>query len=161
MATVPAAPLPPPSDPAALEAVIERIESSGNPYALRLEPAVLAERTAPITSRVVAEIHGCDIITGHMITATSWGLFQIMGFNLYSGAHPWKKTVFDFLNAPWMQRLFFRQWLADRGMNYTLAALLADPAKLQAFAAFYNGNAAVYAPAMVTAARVLGYAVPA
>ncbi len=145
------------SDPAALQAVIMAIESSGNLCALRFEPSIFDGRAAPITSQHVARLHGCDLITGHVITATSWGLFQIMGFNLYSGAHPWTSTVFDFLNSPSAQIAFFQQWLTDRGMAFTLADLLADPEKLNAFAEFYNGNAQAYAPAILREARALGF----
>lgn len=68
-----------------LARVIATVESGPFPYAMRFEPA-LWERPAimPAQSIRPAQVaNKCSAATAQMICATSWGLFQIMGFNLY------------------------------------------------------------------------------
>ncbi len=148
----------PSSSPQALQTVIARIESGGNPRALRFEPRVYAENVAPATSARIADVHGCDYETGRIIAATSWGLFQIMGFNLWSGPHAYDSSVFAFCVDVAEQRAFFQTFLSDHGQDFTLAELLGDEHKLLAFATFYNGDGPLYASAMRRAAGALGYA---
>ena len=147
----------PATSPRALQAVIARIESSDNPAALRFEPAIYAAgASAPLISRIAA-VHDADDATARMIAATSWGLFQIMGFNLWSGPHSYAGTCFEYCGDIIAQRLAFETFLKDRGMDYTLAALLNNAHLLIAFATFYNGDGIRYARAMRDAALALGY----
>ena len=153
-----ATPTIPATSPRALQNVIARIESSDNPYALRFEPAVYAgQDLAPATASHIAALHASSYETGRVIAATSWGLFQIMGFNLWSGPHPYDGTFFAFCADEIAQRLAFETFLEDRGMNFALSDLLGNENKLQAFAAFYNGDGPIYANAMRIAAKALGY----
>lgn len=60
--------------PAALLRAIVHIESSGNPFALRYEPAFLAtyiDKDVPC--------YGASLQTERIARATSWGLMQVMG----------------------------------------------------------------------------------
>ena len=147
----------PATSPRALQDVIARIESSGNPFALRFEPAVYAGDVAPSVAARIATLHGADYETGRVIAATSWGLFQIMGFNLWAGPHAYTGTLYEFCADTIAQRLAFETFLADRGMNFTLAELLGNANKLIAFAAAYNGDGIRYARAMRESAAALGY----
>ena len=149
----------PATSPRALQDVIARIESSGNPFALRFEPTVYTADVAPSVAARIATLHGADYESGRVIAATSWGLFQIMGFNLWSGPHAYDSTVFAFCADDIEQRVFFQAFLSDRGQDFTLAELLADEHKLLAFATFYNGDGPLYADAMRRAAAALGYTV--
>ncbi len=147
----------PAASPRALQAVIARIESSDNPYALRFEPAVYAAGASASLIARIAAVHDADDATGRVIAATSWGLFQIMGFNLWSGPHPYAGTFFEYCADDVAQRLAFETFLADRGMDFTLESLLASASRLVAFATFYNGDGIRYARAMRDAALALGY----
>ena len=152
-----ATPTIPATSPRALQDVIARIESSSNPFALRFEPTVYAGDVAPSVAARIATLHGADYETGRVIAATSWGLFQIMGFNLWGGPHAYAGTLYEFCADTIAQRLAFETFLADRGMNFTLAELLGNANKLIAFAAAYNGDGIRYARAMRESAAVLGY----
>ena len=152
-----ATPTIPATSPRALQNVIARIESSGDPFALRFEPAVYAGDVAPSVAARIATLHGADYETGRVIASTSWGLFQIMGFNLWAGAHAYNGTLYEFCADTIAQRLAFETFLADRGMNFTLAELLADEHKMLAFTTAYNGDGGPYMHAMTQAAKELGY----
>jgi len=140
-----------------LQAVIERIESAGNPCALRFEPTVYGADAAPAVATRIATLHEASYETGRVIASTSWGLFQIMGFNLWGNLHPYAGTCFAFCADPIAQRLAFETFLTDRGMAFTLAELLGNVHRLVAFATFYNGDGIRYARAMRNAAQALGY----
>ena len=152
-----ATPTTPATSPRALQDVIARIESSGNPFALRFEPTVYTADVAPSVAARIATLHGADYETGRVIASTSWGLFQIMGFNLWAGAHAYNGTLYEFCADTIAQRLAFETFLADRGMNFTLAELLGNANRLIAFAAAYNGDGIRYARTMRKSAAALGY----
>ena len=147
----------PASSPRALQAVIARIESSDNPFALRFEPLEYAAGAGASLVARIAALHGVDEVTGRVIASTSWGLFQIMGFQLWGGSNPYAGTFFAYCMDIDAQRLAFEDFLSDHGINYLLDELLSNPRKLDAFAAKYNGDAARYIPAMRAAAQALGY----
>lgn len=66
-----------------LARVIATVESGPFPYAMRFEPVVYA-RTSPQAALANAmTANHCNKVTAQVILATSWGLFQIMGFNIY------------------------------------------------------------------------------
>jgi len=121
--------------------LIAQIESSNNPHALRFEP-----RFNPTAENIAAASHSnmCSTSTGNMICATSWGLYQIMGESLY--ALGLKSSIFDFINSPALQLVYFNEFLASRKLGaITLEDLRTDQTKREYFAARYNGAAYPYA----------------
>jgi hypothetical protein len=69
---------------------IARIESNGFQFAMRFEPHKYEARDRHPSS-IIARIKGANKCSGHtasVIYSTSYGLYQIMGFNLYSGSSP-------------------------------------------------------------------------
>ena len=121
--------------------LIAQIESSNNPHALRFEP-----QFNPTAENIAAACHSnaCSTATGKMICATSWGLYQIMGENLYSLG--FKSSIFDFINSPSLQLVYFNEFLASRKLGaITLEDLRTDQTKREYFASRYNGAAYPYA----------------
>ena len=153
-------------DPA-LGAIITHVESSGFSGALRFEPAVYAtikgltggpSDPTPGTDLVktIAKFNLCTIETGEVLYSTSFGLYQIMGYNLYRlGLH---RPLSEYLagpNARILQDAMFAKFLADRNINFTWAEMLADQEKLNVFAERYNGSLA-YGNRMKAIAKEIG-----
>lgn len=132
-------------DPALAKA-IARVESNDSLSAIRFEPEVY--------ERLVAGAYGgsipgtmtwnkCNRATAHMIRATSWGKYQIMGFNLYANP-PMQLSIAEFLASPEAQDEQFARFLAGCGMaEVTLASLVSNPVTRQTFITHYNGPDAV------------------
>lgn len=143
-----------------LAQVLSRVESSDNPYALRFEPAthqdVVQGRFSQAVSR--AQIaNSCSLATAQIIAATSWGRYQIMGFNMY--ADPGRPSVGLFLGSPAEQTYELSKFLGplDHDPGEDAAWIMSDVNKRQNFASRYNGtgNVASYATAMISAYRAL------
>jgi hypothetical protein len=93
--------------------IIKTIESSNNQYAFRFEEKLYFHHKALKTklSKVIKQIkvlNNCSTETALMIMSTSWGLFQLLGINIYSlGAYD--KSIIDFLmNIEEQSKVFFR-----------------------------------------------------
>jgi hypothetical protein len=68
-----------------LARVIAQVESSTRPSAIRFEEAMFDRGVFQIPIfNAITTANQCSKQTSQMIYCTSWGLFQIMGFNLYS-----------------------------------------------------------------------------
>jgi hypothetical protein len=142
-----------------LAKIIAHIESAGDQYALRFEPAVYAEYMKDSSSidtlleHISAE-NVCTRATSQVIASTSFGLYQIMGENLYAqGWHSGK--VGAYIANYLAQTVSFSRFLDYRKLPTSWEALRNSPGDLAHFAERYNGSAA-YAEKMTAAAHVLG-----
>lgn len=66
-----------------LASIVARVESAGNQWAMRFEPAVYDRPPFPPAWDACVKANRCSRATGKAILSMSWGLYQIMGFNLY------------------------------------------------------------------------------
>lgn len=129
-----------------LSRVIQAIESSGNPHAIRFESELYNDSKRIISIELHASIAArnvCSSDTARMLAYTSYGLYQLMGFNLYELG--WNSDVASFMTDPSSQAIMFNEFLDSKHINYTLAEMLADNAKLLQFSDTYNGSAAYMA----------------
>ena len=136
--------------------VIAEIESSGSARALRFEPRVYRVYSLSHKSitDIVAAIHNCSHDTANVIAATSFGAYQIMGFNLYTFGY--RKSIFDFVASVADQLEYFDAFLTRSNINFTLDHLLKTPHDLMRFAYLYNGSE-VYARSIQTTAAKMGF----
>ena len=129
-----------------LSDIIKQIESSNNPQAVRFEPLFyenLKTKTNDHAILKIKEIHKCSYYTALMIASTSWGLFQIMGYNLYFYGLT-EKTVFDFLFDEAEQEEAFEKFIQIKKINFTVDELKQDIEKVRKFAKYYNGDIESY-----------------
>lgn len=142
-----------------LSYIISSIESSNNQYALRFEPATYA-RLGELTSAEQAVISNivtanrCTKETAKTIYSTSYGLYQSMGFNIYSGNY--KLPVGVYMVNTNDQLIEFNAFCAKRGIKFTPEELAASPDKRHAFALAYNG-ASSYADLIAHRLNTNGY----
>lgn len=130
-----------------LSYIISQVESSGFSGALRFEPKVYETvKGRGANAHFVPEIaslNHCTVETAEVIYSTSFGLYQIMGYNLYRlGLH---RPVSEFQNGVQsrvLQDTAFARFLSDRNILFTVEEMRADPAKLVRFAEHYNGSEA-------------------
>ena len=127
-----------------LSEVVAQVESSGNPLAMRYEPAWNPQNE--MNAQHYATGGWIDEPTAAMICKTSWGKYQIMGDNLY-GALGYGGTIVEFLNNPLCQLRYFQAFLRMIGFSDTEFSLMTEAEKV-AFGAAYNGNGPVYAQAL-------------
>jgi hypothetical protein len=130
-----------------LEDIISQIESGDNLYAMRFEPHVF-ERMHQ-TNRYGAAVavakqqNRCTLETARVICATSWGRFQIMGFNLYDPAlgepFPFLNPIGAYLESIIWQSRHFKAFCDKKDILFTVEELIGDPAKVLKFARTYNG----------------------
>jgi hypothetical protein len=81
--------------------VIKTVESANNQYAFRFEEKLYFLHRASKTnlSKILKRIkmlNQCSNETALMICATSWGLYQILGINIY-GMCGYDKSIIDYL----------------------------------------------------------------
>lgn len=128
----------------ALAAVISQVESAGFPYALRFEYQLFAtpdrKGMMPLLDAIKAANH-CDLVTARMIAYTSFGLFQIMGFNLFDWLG-WKQSVATFLFDTEQQLATFTEFCHRNGIDPATFDFT-DEGALVAFARAYNGPGAI------------------
>jgi len=84
--------------------VIKTIESSGNQYAFRFEEKLYFHHKAMRSklSKVIKRVkvlNNCSIDTALMILSTSWGIFQILGINIYALCG-YDKSIIAYLMSP-------------------------------------------------------------
>lgn len=142
-----------------LARIIGQVESAGRLNALRFEPGTMVNVTARHLKAVNAaqHVHNCSVSTAGMICSTSWGLYQIMGFNIYNLGCT--HTVFDYVADPAIQSEMLQKFLVADGLgNATWAAMADDDALLRRFATLYNGsgNVDAYMNLLTEAADKLG-----
>lgn len=131
-----------------LASVIKGIESAGNPYRPRFEfHAYMSWPWGPVYQRI-QDKHECSRDTAQMIATTSWGVYQMLGCNIFdqgiSGVDP--DHLFAYVASPDMQDTSFANFLKAKGIDWTLEDLLGDSDKMQKFCTRWNGpkNTTVY-----------------
>jgi hypothetical protein len=72
--------------PVSLTEVTSWVESSTEIDAIRTEPSLLANNPAWVSVMVpkIAECNACSLYTARTIACTSYGLFQMLGANIYT-----------------------------------------------------------------------------
>lgn len=138
-----------PMPPLTFPELIARVESAGRYDAMRFEPLTfarwLAWRSSRATLARIMLANRCSAPTAHVIACTSWGAFQIMGFNLYS-ENIACGSVGNFLASKTAQLTQFAKFCEQNHCVYTLDDMH-DESKRLAFARVYNGpgNPTAYA----------------
>lgn len=133
-----------------LAQVISRIESSDNPHAMRFESEIFNRQRYESNVPRIQSIHRCSTVTARMISATSFGAFQIMGFNLYAPGGI-QCDIADYMGNPVQQLASFKRFLQLNGLDESDENLLNQDKRLR-FARVYNGDATgTYAMKMLTA----------
>ncbi|MGH9436394.1 MAG: N-acetylmuramidase domain-containing protein [Terriglobia bacterium] len=147
--------------------IISQVEASGFSGALRFEPSVYREvmyalqtgcdgtlacnaahakhvsDNARVLVSTIAKINRCTDDTARVLYATSFGLYQIMGYNLYSLGL--SSPISNYLNGVQSRTLqdgMFSKFLAGHGLAFTWDEMARDPDKLNYFALHYNGSVA-------------------
>lgn len=92
--------------------VIKKVESANNQYAFRFEEKLYFLHRASKTnlSKILKRIkmlNQCSNETAIMISSTSWGLFQILGINIY-GVCGYDKSIIDYLKKVEDQEKVFK-----------------------------------------------------
>lgn len=123
---------------------VMQIESAGDWRAERFEPAVYGRSLTSDQLKIrqaIKAIHRCSDATATVIYATSYGWFQLMGFNLW-GRIGIRCHKADFIQNQALQRRAFEQYARDAGIWFEPASC-ADEVELhtrcQLFALRYNG----------------------
>ena len=153
---------------AALSDIIAWIESRGNPHALRFEPLVFQHLTtgamtsahAAIVARI-QKIHACSVPTAQVIYSTSYGLYQLMGFNLYAddSVNCTDLDVVSFCTSPQEQTRIFGAFVSRETIAYTPEVLAQFETERETFARVYNGDEQAYSAEIVASLQHFGYQV--
>lgn len=117
------------------------IESGGDLFAIRFEPSVyerIRENGHTPTIEKIHLINKCSYATAQMIYSTSFGKFQIMGFNLY-GPLSYKKSFFTFCESSDDQEKAFDDFLILNHINFSVDQLM-DKEIAKRYALAYNGS---------------------
>lgn len=153
---------------ATLANIIASIESSDNPKRLRFESAtyqkLISGKMTPIHSVIVgniASINKCSTDTAAMLYSTSFGLYQMMGFNLWDPSSSARTSfdVFSFVASPNEQTRCFNAFVSRETIDYTAQELADSDLRRVHFAHIYNGDAEHYSAAIVGALKIAGYKV--
>lgn len=149
-----------------VSAIVAQVESAGRLSAIRFEPAkwshYLVSPSAPEVA-ICAHYNECSTDTARMICASSWGLYQLMGFNLYAPPHYGGYGLTGSIHEFWadgeqIQEAAFAWFLKSRRIDDITAEQLAnDPNARLRFATAYNGpgQPAVYAQMILNAIKGL------
>ena len=135
--------------PIILADIISRVESDDNPFAIRFEISSFARRDEMPRNIInsIVDIHKCSQLTAAVLYATSWGRFQIMGFNLWGGVLGYEKTFVEYLTSPQDQFDAFNRFTLVPRKTYQNAGWngseFTDQSMLQGFSRWYNGPGAV------------------
>jgi hypothetical protein len=142
--------------------VIAWVESKADRQAFRFEPGTFATTANPRPAQIeilnrISKIHMCSAATARVIYSSSFGLYQIMGFNIYADNTGVNGTVFDFVADPIAQTVLFKQFLAQKGLIVTPQTLAESVQVRQHFGTVYNGNGPAYANAIALALTHFGF----
>lgn len=119
--------------------LVAQIESGGIPYAMRYEAKFTPSPDAINKCIMSHKPAFMSRPTAEVICKTSWGVYQIMGENLYTICGL-RTNLNVFINNTDLQEEMFQRFLEFRDINYTLADLQHDAGKLSKFARRYNGS---------------------
>lgn len=143
--------------------IIAHVETGNNPHELRFEPATysaLPMNPPPAKAQIlvnIAHLHHCSSGTARMIYSTSWGKYQMMGFNLY-GMLGYQGNIFQYAEDDAAQDQTFERFVTLNKIVCTVDDFK-DPAKRAHFAQVYNGNPDAYSAMILIAMHALGVAV--
>lgn len=142
-----------------LARVIADVESNSRYGALRFERRVFNRITdqgsTPVTV-AIAKACNCSSDTAKMIYSTSWGAFQIMGFNIYDKAIGYTGDISTFLFNQDTQVAAFNTFIKTKGIEYSIEDLK-DEHTRNTFAVTYNGSTD-YAVRVLASMKRLGLA---
>ena len=96
-----------------LERIVAKVESNNDLQAIRFEPLFYLKIKAYEDRKVINAVkllHNCSTETAKMILATSFGKYQIMGYNLY-GYLKYNKHIIKYLTSEADQDLMFYKFL--------------------------------------------------
>lgn len=131
---------------------LARIESDGWQYALRFEPAtylrkLLFDKT--IIQKIIKS-NKCSKETAFAIYSTSYGAWQLMGFNIYN--NNCDVSVGEYLSNSSLQEQSVGVYLKQRGLENTTIQDLLDEKVRNNFARKYNGpgNVPEYSSRLLT-----------
>lgn len=143
--------------------IVSFIESRGRLSAIRFEPTVynkfvdpknVPKAAALIVARIV-KANNCSNSTAAMIYSSSFGKYQVMGFNIYAD-DDFTMPVGEFLGCQSAQDARFTAFLKRNGLgNYTGTQLAHDQAARLNFAIKYNGSIA-YVNNIIAALKYFG-----
>lgn len=140
-----------------LSQLVARVESNNCPQAVRHEPGFGKYVTATAIGNCIAafKVQGAYMNknTAREICKMSFGLYQIMGENLYTVCNI-GMTVFDFVMNEDAQLVAFQKYCFSRKILYSLDEILHDKTKRENFALRYNGSRA-YAETIMQHARAM------
>ncbi len=122
--------------------LIISIESNGDKRAMRFEEGFynrVKDKTQDTAINRIQRIHKCSRNTACMIASTSWGLFQIMGYNIYFYSL-YDAHITKFVDDVVAQIEAFHKFIKGKGIDYTVEELKTNEAKLKRFASIYNGD---------------------
>lgn len=141
----------------ALDGVIGWIESRNDPFALRFEPSVFSgSRFVDYALlQVIQQCNNCSEDTSRVIASTSWGAFQVMGFNLYNSPFNYRGKIATFACDANKQLQIFYDYVDVKNIAYTVSDLAASALKREHFGLLYNGSAS-YADNIVASLKHYG-----
>ena len=127
--------------------VIAQNESGGNASAVKFEQSTFARMSGGALAwtrgaqTVISRLHDCDDATAMALASTSWGTYQIMGFNLWDATTcGFGGTLGTFLSSPDEQNKAVTRFLASaRISDITVSDLENDVDKRNHFISRYNG----------------------
>lgn len=118
--------------------LVASAESNHVKHAMRFEPGWRHDNNIISLVRQAHAPAYMNTTTAKNIMATSYGLYQIMGENIYRLGY--KKPINEFMNSEADQLEIFNKFLAWRGIDYTVDEIFSDRAKMEKFAKRYNGS---------------------
>ena len=143
-----------------LATIIARVESTNNPNALRFEwltySGKMIQNNASIAIlKTIARIHDCSSDTAKMIYSTSWGFFQIMGFDLY-GELGYQQPVASYFEDHDAQYAMFAKFVQSKNINYGVNELAGSRLTRVKFGTIYNGDGEDYANSIESSLKFYG-----
>lgn len=122
--------------------VITTIEDGGKNWPPRFEYEWFLNHAGAITP-VIANARtyngNCSWTTARMLCATSWGKYQVMGFNLYSPPLFQHSVETFLLDENGEQEKYVMDFLARHDINFSVDELRSSEDARRQFATRYNG----------------------
>jgi hypothetical protein len=137
-----------------LQQCIAGVESGHRLDAIRFEPDLFSASPQWVRNQItkIQYAHGgssaCSVSTATMLACSSFGLYQILGANIYAGN--FKNTVFAYIADQSLQNSVFAEFIKPHGFVPDDDLTSWTDQMFTSFATFYNGpNApAAYVAAM-------------
>lgn len=139
-----------------LRAMARWCESDGNYRAIRFERKTfnnITDRGNTPVLLAIARINKCSLDTARIIYASSWGAYQIMGFNLYDKLG----LLTDIASYLWdtnAQDQSYDKFVIQNNINFSMAEIKSSNDKRLTYAIRYNGSS-IYADRMIKAIKAL------